>query len=148
VRTGIGYGLGLGIAVSIVVLTGTWLLDVIGWGQSGFDAPSQQQLLLALLMLVAVASLFIAAGLAPARRAGSVVSGLLAGAIVAAAFDASTAAVTTQTSPWTTFADNMGEGLVPSLIGFALSAICALLGYWVYHRNSSRRETPVESSMT
>lgn len=75
-------------------------------------------------------------------------SGLLAGAIVAAAFDISNAAVTTQTSPWTTLTDNLGEGLVPTLIGFALSAICALLGYWVYHRNSSRREMPVESSMT
>jgi hypothetical protein len=145
-RTGIGYGLGLGIAISIVVLTGTWLLAVVGWGQTEF-APNPQQLVLLLLMLAAVLSLYIAAGLVPARRVGSVVSGLLAGVIVAAMFDVITAAITTQMYPGTTLAENVREGIVPSLIGLAFSVIFAFLGRWTYHRALSGGEAPVGSSI-
>ena len=141
VRVGLGYGIGLSVALSIVVLTGTWLLDIFGWGRTGSD-PTQQQIVLVALMLMAIMSLFIAAGLAPARRTGSVLSGLLAGVFVAAAFDGATAAITTQISPWTTLADNLRDGFIPSLIGLALSAFFALLGYWAYHRATSRRQAP------
>lgn len=144
--TGVGYGVAMSIAITIVGLTGSWLLDISGWDQT--PDPSLQQLALVILTLAALASPFIAAGLVPARRIGSVVSGFLAGGIVAVAFDVSSAAVSVQMSPWTTFADYMSEGVIPSLIGFAISAIFAFLGRWAYHRALLRGTAPMRSSVT
>lgn len=132
--TGIGYGLALGVAMTIIVFTGTWIIDAIGQSQTASD-PTGQNLILPFLMLAAVLSLFIAAGLAPARRMGSVLSGLLAGVIVAAALDVTAAVVMMQESPWTSFTQNVSDGIVPSLIGLVVSAIFALIGRWAYYRS-------------
>ena len=133
-RTGIGYGVGLSIALSIVFLTGNWLVDLLGWEYGG---PTPQQWALMIVTMVAMASLFIAAGLVPARLVGSVAPGLLAGVILTVACDVAIAVGTLQSAPATTLMDNIQEAIVPALIGLAFSVIFAFLGRWAYNRAAS-----------